>query len=44
MYLVDAVEGGEALVEACRPGLESLSVVKVIHDCKRDAEVLCPIT
>lgn len=42
VYLVDAVEGGVPLVEACRAGLESPSVIKVIHDCRRDAEVHSP--
>ncbi|KAJ7519000.1 hypothetical protein O6H91_20G018500 [Diphasiastrum complanatum] len=40
VYLVDAVEGGDALMQACKPALESSYVTKVIHDCKRDAEAL----
>ncbi|XP_076928194.1 exosome complex exonuclease rrp6-like [Bidens hawaiensis] len=40
VYLVDAIEGGRALVEACKPALESSNVLKVIHDCKRDSEAL----
>ena len=39
IYLVDAIEGGEALVKACKPALESNYITKVIHDCKRDSEV-----
>ncbi|XP_074317331.1 uncharacterized protein LOC141653462 [Silene latifolia] len=40
IYLVDAIEGGDMLVEACKPALESNYVTKVIHDCKRDSEAL----
>ncbi|CAI9093609.1 OLC1v1029155C1 [Oldenlandia corymbosa var. corymbosa] len=40
IYLVDAIEGGEALVKACKPALESDHITKVIHDCKRDSEAL----
>ncbi|XP_042035931.1 piRNA biogenesis protein EXD1-like isoform X1 [Salvia splendens] len=40
IYLVDAIEGGEALVKACKPALESSYITKVIHDCKRDSEAL----
>lgn len=40
VYLVDAIEGGETLVKACKPALESSYVTKVIHDCKRDSEAL----
>ncbi|GMI81412.1 hypothetical protein like AT2G25910 [Hibiscus trionum] len=40
IYLVDAVEGGEVLINACKPALESAHVTKVIHDCKRDSEAL----
>ncbi|KZV37216.1 hypothetical protein F511_04635 [Dorcoceras hygrometricum] len=40
IYLVDAIEGGETLVKACKPALESSYVTKVIHDCKRDSEAL----
>lgn len=40
VYLVDAVEGGHALVQACKPALESSVVTKIVHDCKRDSEAL----
>ncbi|KAG0486853.1 hypothetical protein HPP92_008948 [Vanilla planifolia] len=40
IYLVDAIEGGEALVQACKNALESNYITKVIHDCKRDSEAL----
>ncbi|GKV09987.1 hypothetical protein SLEP1_g21415 [Rubroshorea leprosula] len=40
IYLVDAIEGGETLVKACKPALESSYITKVIHDCKRDSEAL----
>eukprot|EP00271_Cylindrocystis_brebissonii_P018315 TRINITY_DN5119_c3_g4_i2.p1 TRINITY_DN5119_c3_g4~~TRINITY_DN5119_c3_g4_i2.p1 ORF type:complete len:332 (+),score=73.97 TRINITY_DN5119_c3_g4_i2:441-1436(+) len=40
VYLVDAVVGGSPLMEACRRGLESPYVTKVVHDCKRDSEAL----
>lgn len=40
IYLVDAVQGGEELMKACKPALESSYVTKVIHDCKRDSEAL----
>ncbi|GJM94125.1 hypothetical protein PR202_ga10742 [Eleusine coracana subsp. coracana] len=40
VYLVDAIEGGKELIEACKPALESEHIVKVIHDCKRDSEAL----
>ncbi|XP_075522467.1 uncharacterized protein LOC142555472 [Primulina tabacum] len=40
IYLVDAIEGGDTLVKACKPALESSYVTKVIHDCKRDSEAL----
>ncbi|KAL4570249.1 hypothetical protein LXL04_025900 [Taraxacum kok-saghyz] len=40
IYLVDAIEGGNALIEACKPALESSHITKVIHDCKRDSEAL----
>ncbi|KAL5579383.1 hypothetical protein UlMin_011825 [Ulmus minor] len=40
IYLVDAIEGGEDLMEACKPALESSFVTKIIHDCKRDSEAL----
>lgn len=36
---MDAVEGGDSLMEACKPALESTIVTKVVHDCKRDSEV-----
>ncbi|GMI92576.1 hypothetical protein like AT2G25910 [Hibiscus trionum] len=40
IYLVDPVEGGRMLMNACKPALESAHVTKVIHDCKRDSEAL----
>ncbi|KAK7410410.1 hypothetical protein VNO78_01174 [Psophocarpus tetragonolobus] len=40
VYLVDALQGGNALMQACKPALESNQVTKVIHDCKRDSEAL----
>ncbi|KAJ6994778.1 hypothetical protein NC653_017547 [Populus alba x Populus x berolinensis] len=40
IYLVDAIEGGESLIKACKPALESSYITKVIHDCKRDSEAL----
>ncbi|CAK7356805.1 unnamed protein product [Dovyalis caffra] len=40
IYLVDAIEGGEKLIKACKPALESSFVAKVIHDCKRDRDNL----
>ncbi|KAK9131114.1 hypothetical protein Sjap_011601 [Stephania japonica] len=40
IYLVDVVQGGDAIMTACKPALESNNVVKVIHDCKRDSEAL----
>ncbi|KAF9681059.1 hypothetical protein SADUNF_Sadunf06G0186200 [Salix dunnii] len=40
IYLVDAIKGGESLIEACKPALESIYITKVIHDCKRDSEAL----
>lgn len=40
IYLVDAVQGGDAVVKACKPALESGYITKVIHDCKRDSEAL----
>ncbi|MCH85161.1 3'-5' exonuclease, partial [Trifolium medium] len=40
IYLVDAIEGGKALIEACKPALESEFVTKVTYDCKRDSETL----
>ncbi|KAK1285718.1 hypothetical protein QJS10_CPB20g00486 [Acorus calamus] len=40
VYLVDVIEGGRMLVEACKPALESSYITKVIHDCKRDSEAL----
>lgn len=39
IYLVDAIQGGETVIEACKPALESSYITKVIHDCKRDSEV-----
>ncbi|RVX17025.1 piRNA biogenesis protein EXD1 [Vitis vinifera] len=40
IYLVDAIQGGEKLMKACKPALESSYITKVIHDCKRDSEAL----
>ncbi|XVE88767.1 hypothetical protein DITRI_Ditri19aG0095300 [Diplodiscus trichospermus] len=40
IYLVDAIQGGEKLMKACKPGLESSFITKVVHDCKRDSEAL----
>uniref|UniRef100_A0A0C9S2I7 TSA: Wollemia nobilis Ref_Wollemi_Transcript_19223_1643 transcribed RNA sequence n=1 Tax=Wollemia nobilis TaxID=56998 RepID=A0A0C9S2I7_9CONI len=40
IYLVDGVEGGDLLMQACKPALESIYVTKVVHDCKRDSEAL----
>ncbi|KAH8504440.1 hypothetical protein Peur_046008 [Populus x canadensis] len=40
IYLVDAINGGESLIKACKPALESSYITKVIHDCKRDSEAL----
>ncbi|XP_052209552.1 uncharacterized protein LOC127812970 isoform X2 [Diospyros lotus] len=40
IYLVDAIEGGEMLMKACKAALESSNVTKVVHDCKRDSEAL----
>ncbi|KAI9106778.1 hypothetical protein K1719_022306 [Acacia pycnantha] len=40
IYLVDAIKGGETLIRACKPALESSYITKVIHDCKRDSEAL----
>lgn len=39
IYLVDAIQGGETVIQACKPALESNYITKVIHDCKRDSEV-----
>lgn len=39
IYLVDAIQGGKTLINACKPALESSYITKVIHDCKRDSEV-----
>ena len=39
VYLVDAIEGGKELIQACKPALESDHITKVIHDSKRDSEV-----
>lgn len=36
--IVDAIRGGAAVMEACKPALESNYVTKVIHDCKKDSE------
>nr|KJB18564.1 hypothetical protein B456_003G060400 [Gossypium raimondii] len=38
IYLVDVIQGGEKLMKACKPALESSFITKVIHDCKRDSE------
>ncbi|KAJ1442760.1 Ribonuclease H-like superfamily [Sesbania bispinosa] len=40
VYLVDAIQGGDVLIKACKPALESTYITKVIHDCKRDSEAL----
>ncbi|OAY54069.1 piRNA biogenesis protein EXD1 [Manihot esculenta] len=40
IFLVDAIQGGEVLMKACKPALESSYITKVIHDCKRDSEAL----
>ncbi|XP_050264847.1 exosome complex exonuclease rrp6-like [Quercus robur] len=40
IYLVDASQGGEILMRACKPALESTYITKVVHDCKRDSEAL----
>ncbi|KAM7276096.1 hypothetical protein ACFE04_017962 [Oxalis oulophora] len=40
IYLIDAIQGGETLMNACKPALESTHITKVIHDCKRDSEAL----
>lgn len=40
VYIIDAFQGGDKLMQACKPVLESESVIKVIHDCKRDSEAL----
>ncbi|XP_020222521.1 protein RRP6-like 3 isoform X1 [Cajanus cajan] len=40
IYLVDAIDGGKELIQACKPALESNYITKVIHDCKRDSEAL----
>ncbi|KAJ4823676.1 hypothetical protein Tsubulata_027677 [Turnera subulata] len=40
IYLVDFIHGGEELMAACKPALESSFITKVIHDCKRDSEAL----
>ncbi|XP_040997445.1 uncharacterized protein LOC121243393 isoform X3 [Juglans microcarpa x Juglans regia] len=39
IYLVDAIQGGEMLMRACKPALESAYITKVVHDCKRDSEI-----
>lgn len=39
IYLVDAIQGGEKIIKACKPALESSYITKVIHDCRRDSEV-----
>ncbi|OMO66436.1 hypothetical protein COLO4_30565 [Corchorus olitorius] len=40
VYIVDAIEGGEKLIKACKRGLQSRYITKVVHDCKRDSEAL----
>ncbi|WCJ29556.1 hypothetical protein M5689_011182 [Euphorbia peplus] len=40
IFLVDAIQGGDVLIKACKPALESSYITKVIHDCKRDSEAL----
>ncbi|KMZ68580.1 3'-5' exonuclease domain-containing protein-like [Zostera marina] len=40
VYLVDVIQGGDTLMNACKPALESSYITKVIHDCKRDSEAL----
>ncbi|KAL3511719.1 hypothetical protein ACH5RR_024436 [Cinchona calisaya] len=40
IYLVDAIQGGRKLINACKPALQSTYITKVIHDCKRDSEAL----
>ncbi|XP_058073986.1 uncharacterized protein LOC131222804 isoform X1 [Magnolia sinica] len=40
VYLVDAIQGGKVLMQACKPALESSYITKVVHDCKRDSEAL----
>ncbi|KAF6164283.1 hypothetical protein GIB67_010253 [Kingdonia uniflora] len=40
IYLVDVIQGGDTLMKACKPALESSYITKVIHDCKRDSEAL----
>lgn len=40
VYLVDTVEGGNLLMEACKPTLECVHVTKVVHDCKHESEAL----
>lgn len=40
IYMVDVSTGGEELMEACKPALESQYITKVVHDCKRDSEAL----
>ncbi|CAN1161775.1 piRNA biogenesis protein EXD1 [Linum perenne] len=40
IYIVDAINGEKGLVSACKPGLQSSHIKKVVHDCKRDSEAL----
>ena len=41
VFLVDALApDGHAMLQALRPSLESEAVLKVLHDCRRDAESL----
>ncbi|GAB2293436.1 hypothetical protein Dimus_027635 [Dionaea muscipula] len=37
IYIVDIIRGGEELMKACKPALESPYVTKIIHDCKQDS-------
>ncbi|XP_044412341.1 uncharacterized protein [Triticum aestivum] len=40
VYLVDAIKGGQELVQACKIALESIAITKVIHDCRRHSKTL----
>ncbi|XP_073007623.1 uncharacterized protein [Typha latifolia] len=40
VYIVDAIDGKEEVMQACKLALESNYITKVIHDCKRDSEAL----
>lgn len=37
-FLVDAIEGGSTLMQACKPALEFASVTKVVHDWQQGSE------